>query len=50
MYTSTLIIKMYTDFKRSGIIHKIVQNNVIDNLYNFTTALDIVEFIEKNKN
>jgi methionyl aminopeptidase len=39
---------MYTDFKRSGIIHKIVQHNVIENLNKFNTALDIVEFIEEN--
>ena len=39
---------MYADFKKSGIIHKIVQNNIIDNLNNFKTALDIVEFIEEN--
>ena len=39
---------MYTDFKRSGIIHKIVQHNVIENLNKFKTALDIVEFIEEN--
>ncbi len=39
---------MYTDFKRSGIIHKIVQHNVIENLNKFNSALDIVEFIEEN--
>ena len=39
---------MYTDFKKSGIIHKIVQHNVIENLNKFNTALDIVEFIEEN--
>ncbi len=39
---------MYTDFKKSGIIHKIVQHNVIENLNKFNTALDIVEFIEQN--
>ena len=39
---------MYTDFKKSGIIHKIVQHNVIENLNKFNSALDIVEFIEEN--
>jgi len=39
---------MYTDFKKSGVIHKIVQQKVKDNLDKFKTALDIVEFIEEN--
>lgn len=39
---------MYSDFKKSGIIHKIVQQKVKDNLDNFNTSLDIVEFIEEN--
>ena len=39
---------MYKDFKKSGVIHKIVQQKVKDNLSNFKTALDIVEFIEEN--
>lgn len=37
---------MYTDFKKSGIIHKIIQQQIQQNLHNFKTALDIVEFIE----
>ena len=37
---------MYKDFKKSGIIHKIIQQKVKNNLNNFKTALDIVEFIE----
>ena len=41
---------MYTDFKKSGVIHKIVQQRVKDNLHNFKAALDIVEFIENNIN
>ena len=41
---------MYKDFKKSGVIHKIVQQKVKDNLSNFKTALDIVEFIESNIN
>tara|TARA_B100000902_G_scaffold383779_1_gene423077 strand:- start:4144 stop:5034 length:891 start_codon:yes stop_codon:yes gene_type:complete len=39
---------MYKDFQKSGIIHKIIQQKVKDNYNNFTSALDIVEFIENN--
>lgn len=39
---------MYTDFKKAGIIHKIIQYKVKNNLSKFKTALDIVVFIEKN--
>lgn len=46
--TNLLKLLMYDDFKKSGIIHKIVQQKVKNNLTNFNTALDIVEFIEEN--
>ena len=39
---------MYSDFKKSGIIHKIIQKKVKDNFNNFETALDISDFIEDN--
>ena len=39
---------MYSDFKKAGIIHKIIQKKVKDNFNNFKTALDISEFIEYN--
>ncbi len=39
---------MYSDFKKAGIIHKIIQKKVKDNFNNFETALDISDFIEDN--
>lgn len=39
---------MYNDFKKSGIIHKIIQTKIKENYDNFKTALDIVNFIEDN--
>ena len=39
---------MYSDFQKSGVIHKIIQQKVKDNYNNFNSALDIVEFIENN--
>ena len=43
-----LKLLMYDDFKKSGIIHKIVQQKVKDNYNKFESALDIAEFIEDN--
>jgi len=37
---------MFDDYKKSGIIHKIIQNQLITNFNKFTTSLDIVIFIE----
>ena len=39
---------MYNDFKKSGIIHKIIQTKIKENYHNFKTALDITTFIEEN--
>lgn len=38
---------MYSDFKKSGVIHKIIQTKIKQNYSNFIYALDIVKFIEK---
>lgn len=37
---------MYQDYKKSGIIHKIIQKNVRENFNKFNNTLDIVQFIE----
>ena len=37
---------MYKDYKKSGIIHKLVQKKVQDILYDGISCLEIVEFIE----
>jgi hypothetical protein len=39
---------MYNDFKKSGIIHKIIQTKIEENYHNFKNALDITTFIEEN--
>jgi len=41
---------MYQDFKKSGIIHKIIQSKLKNNFNSFNTSLDIVEFIENEIN
>ena len=37
---------MFNEYKKSGIIHKIIQEKIIKNFHNFNKALDIVIFIE----
>lgn len=38
---------MYSDFKKSGIIHKIVNSKIKNKLYDGISALEITEFIEQ---
>ena len=37
---------MYRDYKKAGIIHKIINKSINDNLNNFSSSMDIVLFIE----
>lgn len=37
---------MFNDYKKSGIIHKIIQNKILENFNDFHNSLDIVIFIE----
>lgn len=43
---TNIILNMYKEFKKSGIIHKLIQQKIISKLNEFKYALDIVEFIE----
>jgi len=38
----------YNDYKKSGIIHKIVKQNITSHLHNNISSLDIVQFIEND--
>ena len=39
---------MYQDYKKSGIIHKLIRNNIDKHFHTFNNTLDIVTFIENS--